>query len=151
MRSIGTSTLNARLLPPLGHPSGTLVVCSPGGGIDRRYFAMDVPGHEGVNLATRLRKAGHVVALAELPGTRGAPGRRAGGLEAAAESLRRVVTRIERSTPHRRIVLLGHSLGGAVSYPSTMPHRWRCDGPYPSKVIAVAIAEAHGSSDGPHV
>lgn len=40
--------------------------------------------------------------------------------------------------------------GDAISYPSSLPHRWRAIAPFPASIIAVANSQAPEDGDGAH-
>lgn len=116
------NSISATLFLPDGEPEAVLV-CWPGGSYDRRYWAFDaVPGYNFSSHATDL---GLAVLAADHLGV-GASSRPADvdavnfvTMSAAADEF---VRQVRERVPGRRVVGVGHSLGGALTVATQALH-----------------------------
>lgn len=106
----GDRRLTGRLLR-CGLMHAPLLVCIHGGGCNGRYF--DLPGF---SVATLALAKGHDVLLVDRPGHgSSAPNRTATPIVEAADLLPNLLVPLLREHAPTRLLVLGHSIGGAVA------------------------------------
>ncbi|RYE99936.1 MAG: alpha/beta fold hydrolase [Oxalobacteraceae bacterium] len=112
MESLLTSDqrLTSRLLV-CGRPAAPLLLCIHGGGCNSGYFDM-----QGFSVAQRALADGFDVLLVDRPGYGvSAPPRTANPINEAAELLPGYLNPIMAARASRDLVVIGHSIGGAVA------------------------------------
>lgn len=108
--AVGTDRLAARLLP-CGRDRAPLLLCIHGGGCNGRYF--DIPGF---SVAKQAIRNGYDVLLPDRPGHgQSPPARSAEPIAEAAELLSALLESLLRTRSSSRLVVLGHSIGGAIA------------------------------------
>jgi pimeloyl-ACP methyl ester carboxylesterase len=91
---------------PTGPPSGVLVVAVPGGTFSPAALDLHVDAVPRTSLVAELAAAGHAVAVVDLP--------RRGDAWTLAYTAEHVARIAREKAGGRRVIGLGHSLGGAV-------------------------------------